>query len=150
MTKRKLANSAKPDTYESFLRSVRLVAIGLQDCHCHLDRLDYMRVFRDRETGLTRINAEYDLTDRGDGSFDACGKFSFRIENRKTKQAVLSLDCRYESHFHADFDRASDFPKRFVENEMRLILWPYFREFTSNLTSKMAIRPIVIPLSTEA
>jgi hypothetical protein len=150
MTKKKSANSARRDNYEAFLRSVRLVAIGLQDCRCHLDRLNYMRVIRERESGLTRINAEYDLTDRGEHNFDAAGRFSFGIENRKTKKVVLSVDCCFESHFHADFDEGNDFPKRFVENEMRLILWPYFRELTSNLTAKMAIRPVVIPLSTDA
>jgi len=151
MKKKRVKDSAKPSaSYENFLRSVRLVAIGLRDCRCSLVRRDYVLVLKERESGLTRINAEYKLTDVGPTNFDACGSFSLDIEHRRSKKQVLSVNCSFETHFHADFAPGSELPQRFVDSELRLILWPYFRELTSTLTAKMAIRPVVVPLSTDA
>jgi preprotein translocase subunit SecB len=151
MTKKRVKGSEKPSlTYENFLRSVRLIAIGMRDCRCSLDRRNYVLVLREKEAGLTRINAEYKLTNTGSRNFDASGSFSLNIEHKEKKNEVLSVVCSFEAHFHAEFGPGSELPKRFVDSELRLILWPYFRELTSNLTAKMAIRPVVVPLSTDA
>lgn len=150
MTKKRSKNLEKPSkqTYEDFLRSVRLFAVGLRDCRSNLDRGDYYRIAQGRD-GLTRINAEYKLTQRGKGHFDASGTCSVTIEDQKKKKEVLSIACSLEAHYHAEFEHESDYPERFVNREMRLILWPYFREFISNLTARMAIRPVVLPLATD-
>jgi|SRR5271155_5378087 len=150
MTKMQRKNSEKPakPSYENFLRSVRLVAIGLRDCSCNLDREHYYQISKGRD-GLTRINADYKVTRTGDGHFDAFGTFTVAIEDQKRKREVLTAACSLEAHFHADFDRESKFPDRFATGELRLILWPYFRELVSNLTARMAIRPVVVPLSTD-
>jgi hypothetical protein len=135
-------------TYEEFLRSVRLVAVGLRDCRCSIDRDRYRQIAAPRE-GLTRINSDYKLEKVAENFFDTLGILTVTIEDQKAKREAVSIACTFESHFHADFAAGSDFPERFANGEFRLILWPYFRELVSSLTQRMWIRTIVLPLSSD-
>jgi preprotein translocase subunit SecB len=150
MPKKKAKSSEQPanQSYEKFLRSVRLVAMGLRECHCRLDRMNYYRVM-EQKLSLTRVNAEHKLSRAASGHFDADGSISVTIEDRKKKEQVLSVTCSFEAHFHAEFEAGSSFPEQFANGELRLILFPYFREMVSDLTARMAIRQVLLPLSNE-
>lgn len=142
----KLAKGA----YEKFVRSVRLIGLGLRSCQCSLDRTNYFAVTNEKDAALTRINSEYRVTSSGTGHFDAEGVCSVVIEHKRKKTEVLSVSCSFQAHFHAKFDSDSGFPARFANSELRLILNPYFREFVSNITTRMAVRSILLPLSTDS
>jgi len=149
MPKRESKRSAQlaNQPYEKFLRSVRLVALGLSKCECRLDRGAYIQA--SRKKGLTRVNAEHKVHRTGDGHFDVLGSISVALEDPEKKLQVLSVSCSFEAHFHAEFAADSPHPGRFADGEARLILFPYFREFVSDLTGRMAIRPVFLPLATE-
>ena len=62
----------------------------------------------------------------------------------------LSIGCVYQAHFHADDVIGNrELAKEFAQSEMRLILWPYFRQFAFETSARMSVPPITVPLTTE-
>lgn len=82
-------------------------------------------------------------------SFNASAKLSLTMEDKANpaSPAVL-VECTYIAHFHCDgCEITKDLAERFTKSELRIVVWPYFRQFVNDATSRMAIQPIVIPFS---
>jgi hypothetical protein len=135
-------------SYDQFLRSVKPVGLGMSNSLSHLDRAAYIRARKLRDGATRSISTEYELRDAAGGYFDAIGKFVLTVTDGKQSSPALMIECQYESHFHctAPVDRV--LAERFTKSELRLILWPYFRELVHDMCGKMGIPPLTIPLST--
>ncbi len=60
----------------------------------------------------------------------------------------MQLATTFDLHFHAE-GITKALVDTFSNAEFRFIVWPYFREYVSDVSSRMYIPPIIIPLSTE-
>jgi hypothetical protein len=147
---RKQPTLTDKDRYEDFLRSLRLVAIGLINSASSLDRRGYYRLSKGGTSNEARsITAEYEVIRTKKDFFDAASKFRFVIRNKATGSEVLVVESTYQIHFHGAEPIEKDFAARFAASELRLLVWPYFRQMVWDVTARMAIRPIVIPLAAE-
>ena len=134
--------------YELFLKSVKPVGLGMIQSSSKLNRGVYVRVRNQKNGGASTILTEYRLLAAGAGYFDATGKFSLVVAQKPDSHPALRIECTFETHFHCKAPAEKDLAKRFVASELRLVLWPYFREFVFDLCGKMSIPPITIPLTT--
>lgn len=133
--------------YERFLRSVKPIGIGLVSVSSRLDREAYAHVMEQRDRGTRTISTDYKLVEVGDGYFDASARFSLSVAEPNKSTPALAIDCTHAAHFHCKTCQR-ELAERFTSSELRLVLWPYFRELVSDLCGKMAIQPITIPLTT--
>jgi hypothetical protein len=133
--------------YEEFLRSVKPVGLGLLESSCKLDRLAYARYMSQKNRAGRIISTEYKLVEADSGYFDATGKFSLVVAESQKANPVLVIEALYESHFHCKAPVRKELAERFVASELRLVMWPYFRELVFDLCGKMSIPPITIPLA---
>jgi len=139
-----------PDSaYEEFLRSVKPIALGLVECSSRLDREALGQMAARKNNGVRLISTEYQLTAAEGGYFDATGKFSLAVAEKTKATPALAIQCTYETHFHCKAPVEKKLAERFTASELRLVLWPYFRELVFDLSGKMSIPPIAIPLTTE-
>jgi len=135
------------DKYSSFLKSIKLIGLGLENCSASLNRDLYSRLLSRKNTSRT-ITSEYELTEVHDTHFDVSARLTVHVEDKDKTTRSLSIQCAFAAHFHcARLDTGKDYAERFTQSELRLIMWPYFREFVSDVSSKMAIPPLLIPLS---
>jgi hypothetical protein len=149
--KRKSTQVLKPadSAYEDFLRSVKPVALGLVECSSRVDREALGRLTIKKDNSVRIISTEYKLAAAEAGYFDATGKFSLAIAEGTKSAPALTIQCTYETHFHCRAPVQKNLAERFTASELRLVLWPYFRELVFDLSGKMSIPPITIPLTTE-
>lgn len=133
--------------YEDFLRSVKPVGIGLASLSSKLNRESYGRLMRQDGRGSRTISADYDLLEAEKGYFDTSARFLLTITQAGESNPALMIECVYLAHFHCKKTQR-EIAERFTKSELRLVLWPYFRELISDLCGKMAIPPITVPLST--
>jgi hypothetical protein len=134
--------------YEQFLQTVQPIGLGLAKASLQLDRRAYVKA-KEQKNGATRvISTEYKLLNAEEGHFDATGSFSLTVTGGKSSGPALTIECIYEAHFHCKAPVDRDLAERFTTSELRLVLWPYFREMVTNYCGKMCISPITIPLST--
>jgi hypothetical protein len=147
--KRKNTQVSRPGNsgYEEFLKSVRPIALGLLESSCKLDRSAYGRLMSQKNKAGRLISTEYKVTSAENGYFDATGRFSLAVAENPRATPVLVIECLYETHFHCKAPVQKEMVERFVVSELRLVLWPYFRELVFGLSGKMSIPPITIPLA---
>lgn len=152
MTPKKITPSLKSadSEYERFLNSVRPVGIGLAESVSRLDRGQYAHLMRQKGRPRRIISTEYKLTDADAGYFDASGKLSLAVTDSTKAAPALLIECTYETHFHCKPPASKELAERFTASELRLVLWPFFREVVLDLCGKMGIPPITIPLATGA
>lgn len=129
--------------YTDFLASLDLFSVALVRSTFRVNREEYLK---DEDT-----NVNFRLSSKGldvsESHFDVCSTLRLKISSVKTKKLQLWLTAVFELHFHGSSPLDPKFVKQFCESEIRLVVWPYFREYVSNITSRMHIPPFVLPLS---
>jgi preprotein translocase subunit SecB len=134
--------------YALFLKGIQLCGFGMQDSRTTQDRAAYVAL--SAKNRLTRrISTEYKVMEVTGISFNASAKLSLTIEDKvnPASPAVL-VEGTYIAHFHCDgCEITKALAERFTKSELRIVVWPYFRQFVNDATSRMAIQPIVIPFS---
>jgi hypothetical protein len=138
----------KPVEYAEFLRGIQLIALALKGCSLQIERDAYFKVLGTKAIER-HISTDYKLVESGKDFFNAAASFALTVATAKSKaHNVLSIDCIYEAHFHCSgCEIQEDHARRFTESELRVVVWPYFREFAQDVSAKMAIPPLLIPFS---
>jgi preprotein translocase subunit SecB len=136
--------------YERFLKSLDLVALGQESATYHLARSAYARLQKAKDRGVRKITAEYEVAQFNPEFFDVKASFKLTIEDQDKKELPLAIQCSFGSHFHGERPLDEQFARRFAKSEFRFLVWPFFRQFVFDVTGRMAIRPITIPLSEDA
>jgi preprotein translocase subunit SecB len=134
--------------YASFLKGIQLWALGLQASRSFLDRAAYADL-HEKDKLTRRITTEYELCDVTKDFFNVSAKLRLSVEGKgRAEPPAVIVECTYEAHFHCDSCNISrELAERFTEAELRIVVWPYFRQFVNDTTARMWIQPILIPFS---
>lgn len=146
MPRRKISSSLTPNDYETFLRSVQLLAMGLNRSSAELDREAYSHLRTEKEGGRVRFTAKYHLDEVGNEYFDVRGVFKLIVEDPKTAKTAILIDAEYGAHLHARAPIDKGLAQKFTKSDLRIILWPFFRQHVFDTTGRMAIIPITVPI----
>jgi hypothetical protein len=68
------------------------------------------------------------------------------LTDTKNDKEALRVKATFEGHFHGASPIQREHAERFVSSELRVVVWPYFRQFISDTTARMSVRPIFIPV----
>jgi preprotein translocase subunit SecB len=135
--------------YSEFLAKIEPVNLGLDSAQCSLDRPNYWK----RPKAETRrvLSSKYTVVQLEKDFFDIDAEFSLSVqwpaESGRITEA-LKIECVFTGHFHTSREEVpADLVERFAETEAWLVFWPFFRQFVSDTTARMAIQPILIPLA---
>jgi hypothetical protein len=145
--KNRLTKSRVEKTFED---QVELFAMGLSSCSCSLDRPNYIRM---RDAGsnneLRSISSKTNLEDHGESFFDGNVTYELIASDKKNGTSPLKIQCTFQAHFHGPRSIVPRDANRFLRTYFRVVSWPYFRQFVSDITSRMFIAPLVLPLLPE-
>jgi preprotein translocase subunit SecB len=135
--------AASSDVYDAFLKSLKLHTINLKDASCNIERDAY---WDNKERKLDyKMTAE--CTETGEDYFDVRAKLNAMVTG-KPKIHLVGISATFDLHFHAK-EITKALVEKFSNAEFRFIVWPYFREYVSDVSSRMYIPPIILPLSSE-
>ncbi len=145
---RSLAPAAEEQlSYESFIGSVRLYHIGMDEVSAKLNR-EIFWASRGKSANATReIGTEYIATDVEDNHFNVLAKFALTIAVAGRKEPAIAIESQFFAHFHTRMRADESYASRFATSEAKIIFWPYFRQLVSDVTARMHIPPITIPLT---
>ena len=140
MSKKK--GRAEQATYPSFLRSLDLFSISLTNSTFHADRDQYF------EHTKHELDVEWktDVAGRWEESFDVRVDIKIGISAPTAKQAFFLLNASYLLHVHAPAPLDYDHVKRFADSEVRLIVWPYAREYATSIFGRLHVPPAILPV----
>jgi hypothetical protein len=142
----KISEKDSGTDYQGFLSSIRLIGMGLSSCKAELDREAYAHLENDNTS--RKISADYDVTETADTYFEVASKYTLAVSSPQSPKC-LTLECTFEAHFHCKPEFPAEFPKRFAGSELKILMWPYFRQFAQDITARMYITPIVVPLQND-
>jgi preprotein translocase subunit SecB len=131
------------DRYARFLRSLDLVSIALVESRFRIER----EAFLDAEEDLfVKVSGHSHKISKK--FFEVRSELAVRTERKgKPKRpGSFQMMAVFELHIHAEasFDRNE--VKRFATEDLRLLMWPYFREYLANACGRMHVPPIILPL----
>ena len=149
MPEKKSSLTSRDQRYALFLKGITLLGFGMQESRTAQDRAAYVKLCEGDRLGK-RITTEYRTMEVEKTFFNASAKMSLIMEDKKgsSSSPAITVECTYVAHFHCDGCVVTrQFAERFTQSELRLVVWPYFRQFVNDATARMAIQPIVIPFS---
>jgi preprotein translocase subunit SecB len=147
-TSASLAN--KPRQYSDFLKGIKLVIVALDHASSAINREQYWKC-TEKKNGMARtFEASYAATEIDGTCFDVVGRLEMKILSTSDNSELLKIVCQYSSHFHARTRVDERAAHRFANAEAKIIIWPYFRQLVTDLSARMYIPPIIVPLSLDA
>lgn len=131
-----------PDKYRDFLKSLNVAFIALSDCVAQVDRARYFKTEED-----LMLAAQAKATNITTDAFDVEASISVKTREGGKKDGSLTIGVTYLLHFHGKPPLENSHVKRFVDSDVRLVIWPYFREFIATTTGRMHIPPVTLPIT---
>jgi preprotein translocase subunit SecB len=128
--------------YTRFLKSIEPLGIAIVGSEFRVDR---SRVFGNKTKHVSiawgckpiKIAEDY---------FEADAELTVKISERTAAKPVAEIRATFRMHLHAMKPINKDFVERFTDSEVRILVWPYFREYVTNVCGRMQIPPISLPL----
>ena len=68
------------------------------------------------------------------------------VINKESRKKALHIECTYHVDYSSETDFTEEFFELFREVNLPLNTWPFFREYVFNITSRMNIPPLSLPL----
>ncbi len=147
MTKRKQKPTpiTADSDYTLFLKTIEPIIISLVDSRFRVDREQYFNEESKRLSIAWRCvpsKVKHDC-------FDAYATLIVKLGSTKARsKPSVEINATFEMHFHGAKPINRAFVDRFADSEVRIVIWPYFREYVSNISARMHIPPIVLPFGT--
>jgi preprotein translocase subunit SecB len=142
---RKKKDSQELAGYTEFLQSLELLLIGLSETSAKVDRDRYLG----EENHSISIWWAGKPLKRGRNHFDVRAELTVKVSKPKSRAAFLELKTAYLLHIHCMKDCPAGYVDRFCNVEVRLMIWPYFREYVTSMCGRMHIPPVFLPLATK-
>jgi preprotein translocase subunit SecB len=139
---------ASDNQYDKFLESIEPFSVSLNSCSTSIDRYVNWQARKKELRPVSHISANYEVDWVGEKAFDIIGKMKVTTEHPETNERILNIECAFEAHFHGGSAAIrKEYVSRFAQAEVRVFIWPYFRQFVTDITSKMGIAPLMIPIT---
>jgi preprotein translocase subunit SecB len=149
MRESKRRSSPPPDSdYLEFIKAVHLNAIALDSATLSIDREALASHFQGPDTPRAEVSARKQVFDVAPESFSIRGDYKVEIK-APGGQEIVKIECTYSASFSLERAAEEAQIERFAGEEVQLIFFPYLRQFISDITARMAIPPLVLPLTSE-
>jgi hypothetical protein len=129
--------------YTEFLKSLELSLIGLTETSAKVDRDKYLS---EENHAISMAWAGEPLAS-GRHHFDVRAELTVKVSKPKSQTHFLELKVAYLLHVHCVKDFPAEYVARFCNAELRLMIWPYFREYLTSMCGRMHIPPAFLPLA---
>jgi preprotein translocase subunit SecB len=130
-------------SYTDFLSSLEPIWISLVGTNFTGDRERY---FEFREHQLS-VSWDVEQAECRKDFFEVRVKAAVRVSPPKSDKSFFDLTATYHLHVHASSPLNKDHVKRFAEGELRLLLWPYLREYVSSVSGRMHVPSVLLPVT---
>lgn len=143
----KKVRATEDGQYKDFLRSLDLVTVGLKSCSTSIDREAYFALRGRKSKALYTFEADYRLKRTTAEFFEAEGEFELTVSDSAKPTPAVRIDFALEVHVHSKPPIKKEFAQRFTEAGLGAVLLPYARSFVTDITARMNIPPVFVPLS---
>lgn len=129
-----------PELYRKILSGLELKNLFLISCTSNIDRSSL-----GTEAGIKIVDdASYSKSEKNE--IEITQKYSIEAKDQTSKKKFLNIKCEYHLIYTSREDFTEEFFEVFKKANLPINSWPFFRELVYNITSRMYIPPISLPL----
>lgn len=136
----KEVHKLSPKDYREILTNVQLELIRLESCSSKIKR----EKFGGEMKNILKDKITYELTNENEVFF--AHQYDLIFTQTNQKDFALKISCTYSAKFSSTVPFSEEFLDIFSNINIHLNTWPYFREFVQNITQRMSIPPLTLPL----
>lgn len=129
-----------PEDYHEALDHVQLTSITMDACS--------IKVNREKADGDMSINikdsASYSIED--EKNIVVASNYDLVATKTTKKESALKIMCTYKVVFSTEKPVTNDFMDVFMEINVPMNTWPYFREFVQNMVQRSGFPQLTLPL----
>jgi len=130
--------------YQEALGGVQLEGLVLDECSAELRR---EKLLTSTSRSLTlAVSDEPRVQAKSDHGFIIEQKYKLVAKPSNERAYALRLTCKFVLTYSSDGEVSDQFLEIFTSNNVSLNSWPYFRELVQNLTQRMGMPPLTVPL----
>lgn len=130
-----------PEEYQKILKGLDLISISLKETKCYLNT----DIKIPNELNI-EINSEERFKIINEEQIQITQKYFLDARKRNSKSRFLQIDLTLLILLKSKENFTSEFFDVYKEVSLKLNTWPYFREFVNNMTMRMNIPPLTLPL----
>jgi preprotein translocase subunit SecB len=132
-----------------FIKSAKLAGIGLDKCVASVDRALLSHASENDEELETDITMSQSVLTHEDAHFVISSDFSLTQCAKGSGKKIVSIAAVFSAKFYLTKPASEELVKGFASLEARLIFFPYLRHFISDISHRMSIDPILLPMTSE-
>lgn len=129
-----------PELYRNILNGLELKNLFMTSCNSSIDRNNIGTDVK------IKIDDEASFTKSEKNEIEITQKYSIEAKNQTSKKKFLNIRCEYSFIYTSKEDFTVEFFEIFKRANLPINSWPFFRELVYNITSRMYIPPIALPL----
>jgi hypothetical protein len=133
----------------AFIKSAKLAGIGLDRCAASVDRLLLSHASENDEELEIDITMNQSVLAHEDASFVISSDFDLTQHVKGSEKKIVSIVAVFSAKFDLTKPASEELVKGFANLEARLIFFPYLRHFISDISHRMSIDPILLPMTSE-
>lgn len=128
------------EKYRSILSGVELEELFLEDGKFYLK----LENFSPESNIKIKDNATLESVSKE--KVDILHSYTLIVIDKKSRKYCLKIEGNFKVVFSCKKEFTQDFFEAFKRINLPINTWPYFREYVNNITSRMNIPPLTIPL----
>jgi preprotein translocase subunit SecB len=133
----------------AFIKSIKLTGIGLDKCEASVDRALLSNATENEKELAIEITMNQSLLAHEDNYFVVTSNFDLTQRAKGSEKKIVSMTATFSAKFDLTKPANEELIRGFADLEARLIFFPYLRHFVSDISHRMAINTIVLPMTSE-
>ena len=128
-----------PDQYRKLLKELELIKIRMIKSNCTLN-------YKDGELQPVQISEKTQVNQIENGKVEIIQSYKLTAKFDKSEEIFINISASYQLQFLIKFEYNEDFFDIYKKISLPLTTFPFFREYIFNITSRMNIPPLTLPL----
>ena len=142
MKKKATAKELTPKKYREILRGVQLHRFLMAECAAKLKQEELVQA---RSISIDLSDKPKVRQKMSDG-FVVEHIYSLIAKPTGTRAHALKITCTFVLMYSSTDEVPDEFLEIFIKRNVRTNSWPYFRELVQNMTQRMDVPPLTLPL----
>lgn len=128
------------EEYNALLQQVELKAISIRECSAKLRR---DKLYGSADVSI-KDKVSWSMEDENTILVDH--SYELVAGSGAKKDYALKITCIFSLRYVSETALADGFTEIFTQRNVPLNTWPYFREFVQNMTQRMDLHTLTLPL----
>jgi hypothetical protein len=130
-----------PENYKTIIQGIELKSISLKECDAYLNA--DLNAPGDLKIGI-KEEADYKLKE--ENLVHIFHRYTIDARKPNSKSRYIKLGIVFLIRITSEETFTDDFFEIYKQVSLHLNTWPYLREYVNQMTSRMSVPPITLPL----